>query len=545
MNQRHYLLKGTFILTATGLFTRAAGFLYKIFLSRTIGAAQIGLFQLTLPVAAFGMALSCGGIQTAVSRFTAEYYAEKDSRSALRILFGAILLSGGLSAACAAAMFFGAAWIARSFLLEPSCTALLQMVALSLPFSALHGCIGGFFIGRKNVSIPAAAQLIEQLLRIVSVLLIFLFLQKSGRAMDASAMALGQLAGELSAALFCAYQLFFGAGSPFSFAGRTAGKDPGTDNVGESGIPTRSPSGVSDGRRHSLRPGRADLRRTVSVSLPLGLNRMLICVLQGMEAALLPQMLQRFGCDGTQALAVYGTLTGMAMPLILFPTAITSSLGTLLLPAVSEARALRQDKKITGTVDASFRGSLLLGLFCLCAFLLFGDNVGALLFHSELAGIYTRKLALLCPFLYINTTLVSILHGLGATTLVTVWNTAAFGIRLAAIVCYVPQVGIDGYFAGTLLSQAFLTVCSLFLLRRDSDFSVGLSDALIKPGLVCIISGVGFFLLQRILPCLAGISWASLLLSLCAYTALFLLLAFFLLLKKPERLRLLQRPTAR
>ena len=541
MNQRHFLLKGTFILTFTGLLTRAAGFLYKIFLSRTIGAAQIGLFQLTLPVCAFCMALSCGGIQTAVSRFTAEYYAEKDDHSALGILFCALLLSGGLSSACAAAMFFGAPWIARSFLLEPSCAVLLQIVAFSIPFSAIHGCIIGFFIGRKNVSIPAAAQFIEQLLRIVSVLAIFLYIRKSGRTMDASAMALGQLAGELSAALFCAYQLVFGKNTPFICISDGTGKSPDKNNAKGSKSPAYSFFRTQNSSNRSIRPGRADLSRTVSVSLPLGLNRMLVCVLQGIEAALLPQMLRRFGCNSAQALTVYGTLTGMALPLIMFPTAVTSALGTLLLPAVSEAHALHQRKKITGTVDAGFQSSLLLGLFFLCAFLLFGGSIGELLFHNELAGEFTRKLALLCPFLYINTTLVNILHGLGATTLVTGWNVVGFGIRLASIILLVPRTGINGYLAGTLFSQTFLTVCTLYVLRQRSGFDTNLFDTLVKPGLVCILSSAAALLLQSIFPSPAKATWASVLVLSSAYTITFLLLAFFLLLEKPDRRKLVRR----
>ncbi len=480
MNQRHYLLKGTAILTFTGLLTRLAGFFYKIFLSRAIGAAQIGRFQLTLPVFAFGMAISCGGIQTAVSRFTAESYAKKDSRAALRILACALLLSGSLSVLCAAALFFGAHWIARSFLLEPSCAPLLQTVALSVPFSAIHSCIGGFFIGRKNVAVPSAAQFVEQFLRIAAVLFFFAFFRKSGRSADASVMALGQLAGELFAALFCAVCLFCGKSAPFSEL-----RKPFADPVHRSMHLNRAESSDKSQKTRRLsgccRPGRAELKRTVSVSMPLSLNRMLICVLQGIEAALLPQMLQRFGCGSAQALALYGTLTGMALPLVLFPTAITTALGTLLLPAVSEARALHQGKKISSTVDAGFQGSLLLGMFFLGAFLLFGSDIGTLLFHNRLAGVYTRKLALLCPFLYINTTLASVLHGLGATMPVTIWNVAASGIRLAAILFFVPKAGIDGYFAGTLCSQAFITVCSLTLLRQNGDLSAGLSGALLRP----------------------------------------------------------------
>ncbi len=512
MNQKHYLLKGTFILTLTGLLTRAAGFLYKIFLSRAIGASEIGLFQLTLPVSAFCMALSCGGIQTAVSRFTAEYYARKDHRAALRILACALLLSGGASLACTAAMFFGAPWIARSFLLEPACAPLLRMTALSIPFSVIHGCIGGYFIGRKNVSVTAGAQLTEQLLRIASVLFLFVLFQKSGKPMDASVMALGQIAGELFAAIFCIYHLFLGKNAPQK--GRK-------------------------GQNLKVRVRRDDIRRTLSVSMPLGLNRMLMCVLQGIEAALLPQMLQRSGCGSAQALAIYGTLTGMSLPLIMFPTAITAALGTLLLPAVSEAHTLHQDKRIAGTVDAGFQGSLLLGLYFLCAFLLFGGSVGDLLFHSQMAGIFTRKLALLCPFLYINTTLVNILHGLGATTLVTIWNVVGFGIRLVAIVLFVPISGIDGYFVGTLLSQAFLTSCSLLALHRRSSFRTDLMDAFVKPALVCMVSGTVSFLFKNALPYLGRTSWGALLCLAGIYTIAFLVTAFFSLPQKNMRRKIL------
>ncbi len=527
MNQRHYLLKGTFILTFTGLVTRAAGFFYKIFLSRTIGAAQIGLFQLTLPLCAFCMALSCGGVQTAVSRFTAESYAEKNGRAALRILACALLLSGGLSAICSAALFLGAPWIARSFLLQPACALLLQMTALSLPFAAIHGCIGGFFIGRKNVAVSAAAQLVEQLLRIAAVFFFFSLAGKSGRKMDASAMALGQIAGELAAALFCVLRLSCGKNAPIHDVGKSGLLHPRLQK------PT--------GRRHSPSPFCTDLARVLSVSTPLCLNRMLVCILQGIEAALLPQMLCRFGHDSSRSLAAYGTLSGMALPLIMFPTAVTAALGTLLLPAVSEARALRQDKKIAGATNASFQGSLLLGLFFLGAFLLFGGSIGELLFHSELAGIYTRKLALLCPFLYVNTTLVSILHGLGATTLVTVWNIAGFGVRLAAVLLLVPKIGIDGYFAGTLLSQALLTICTLFTLRQRGGFCFDLANAFAKPGLICILSGAGALLLKNALPYLGRTSWASLACLAFIFSVIFSVLAFLFLPDKNVRRRLLSR----
>ena len=51
-------IKGTLILTLTGLVSRLMGFFYRIFLSHTIGAQGVGIYQLTLPVHAIVLAAS-------------------------------------------------------------------------------------------------------------------------------------------------------------------------------------------------------------------------------------------------------------------------------------------------------------------------------------------------------------------------------------------------------------------------------------------------------------------------------------------------------
>lgn len=54
-------IKGTLILTLTGLVSRLMGFFYRIFLSHTIGAQGVGIYQLTLPVHAIVLAACCMG----------------------------------------------------------------------------------------------------------------------------------------------------------------------------------------------------------------------------------------------------------------------------------------------------------------------------------------------------------------------------------------------------------------------------------------------------------------------------------------------------
>ncbi|MCD7736525.1 MAG: oligosaccharide flippase family protein, partial [Lachnospiraceae bacterium] len=380
---KHYLIRGTLLLTLMGALTRTAGFFYKIFLSRTIGASEIGLYQIAMPVFSFCTALCGGGVQTTISRFVAEYRAKEENRSAKKILVAGLLLSVSLSFLCAVSLYLSAPLVAQRFLLEKNAAPLLKIMAFSLPFCMIHGCICGYFMGEKQVVPPALSQLVEQMLRITFVILVYVLLTRQGQQPDARIMAFGQLAGEAAAAIYCAICMY-------AFSGKKTMQT----------ILCRSR--IQSSQKSILHFA----RQLLPVSFPLGLNRMLMCVLQAIEAALLPQMLQRSGLASVEALSVYGPFTGMALPVIYFPTAVTSAFGMLLLPTVSEANALHRRKRLGDTVTASFMGSLLLGSFFLGAFLLAGEALGNMVFHSRLAGIYIRYLAFCCPLIYINTTMI-------------------------------------------------------------------------------------------------------------------------------------------
>ena len=68
MSKKQSIIKGTFILTTAGFLSRFMGFFYRIFLSRTFGAENVGLYQLIFPIFALSVSLSCAGIETAISR---------------------------------------------------------------------------------------------------------------------------------------------------------------------------------------------------------------------------------------------------------------------------------------------------------------------------------------------------------------------------------------------------------------------------------------------------------------------------------------------
>jgi len=484
MNQKHYLIKGTLLLTIMGLLTRIAGFFYKIFLSRTIGASEIGLYQVALPVLSFCSALCGGGVQTAISKLTAKYLAERRQQEARLALIAGLLLSLFLSFFLTLGLYFGARLIAGRLLLEESCEGLLKIMTFSLPFNMIHGCVCGYFIGAKHIVPPALSQFIEQLIRIFFVVLAYTLSLNSNRPADARLMAFGALAGEAASAIFCMISLYVLCIKKTHMDGRAPAPVLFSDQRLNSSVREKFFC-------HRLT---LSVRQLLSISLPLSMNRMLMCILQAIEAALLPQMLRLSGLTPVEALSVYGTLTGMALPLLLFPTAITSALGMLLLPAVSEAQALQKHNQLSHTANAAFLGGLLLGSFCLGGFLLFGNEIGSILFQSELAGVCIRRLALICPLIYISTTLTSILHGLGKTSSLLLWNLAGFALRLLGVLRLVPAYGINGYLCGMLLDQILLTGCILFFLHQKRLLTISIPHALTRFLLPAASAGGSAFL---------------------------------------------------
>ncbi|HJC24289.1 MAG TPA: polysaccharide biosynthesis protein [Candidatus Eisenbergiella merdavium] len=440
-------IAGTLVLTATGLVSRLVGFFYRIFLSRLFGEENIGIYQLISPVLSLVFSFSAAGIQNAVSKFAAGKELDADGRGSARVLFVGLLFSLPSSLFCTAAIFCGSDFIAARLLFEPRCAPLLRIAALSFPFSAVHSCINGYFYGLRRASVPASAQLAEQFVRVGSVYLISAAALQSGRELSVSVAAAGMVIGEMGSML-----LTIGAVRiHFSRAGRSGAVRIGNGRFTGEHF-TSSLSSLAG--------------QMLSFSAPLCLNRLCINILQAIEAACIPAKLQVYGYSVSESLSVYGVLTGMALPLIFFPGTLTNSVSVLLMPAISEADSANNHRMIGRTVRKCILYCLLLGISCSFLFLCAGELVGTLLFDSPLAGQLIVMMGFLCPFLYLNTTLTSILHGLGRTGYTFGLSMASLLLRLLFVFHAIPVYGMKGYLTGMLLGQLVTTLFSLIPLKR-------------------------------------------------------------------------------
>ena len=146
----HPICSGALLLTVTGLFCRLLGFYYKIFLSRTIGAKELGLYQLAMPLLAIGIAFASSGFHTAISRYVAKSISAKNGTERAYLNIG-IFLSLAFSALFCIPCLLFAPRIAASIFCEPSITTLLYPLILCIPLECFHGCKNQPFHPRVNV----------------------------------------------------------------------------------------------------------------------------------------------------------------------------------------------------------------------------------------------------------------------------------------------------------------------------------------------------------------------------------------------------------
>lgn len=458
--KKNPIIIGTAILTATGFISRIIGFFYRIFLSNTIGEEGMGIYQLIFPVSGICFAICAASIQTAISRFVAAEATNDCHDKQRSVLKAGLFLTMLLSFATTAIVYCFAKPIATYILLESRCEGLLRILALSVPFVSIHACFCGYYYGLKKANIPAFSQMAEQLVRVISVWIIWKICLEEGVNLTAAGAVAGSLISDIASVIYLLLAFFW------------------TEAVPKKANKQKNPSYFFP-----------MIKQIFLMAAPLTANRLVINILQSAEAVLIPSRLKIFGMSSEQALSVYGVLTGMAMPFIFFPSALSNSVSVMLLPAIAEAQSQGSNRQIQKATGTNIRFCLWLGILFTAVFLLFGSQMGNYIFDSKLAGYFITILAWLCPFMYLTTTMGSILIGLGKTGTTFSHNMISLAIRLFFVVVLIPKYGIIAYLWGILLSQLVLALLHLISIRMSVNFPFSAFNSILHPVILAFLSG--------------------------------------------------------
>ena len=452
MKKKNQFIKNAAILTATSLLLRAIGMYFRIYISSVIGAQGVGLYQMIISVYMLVSGFASSGIVVAVTRLTADELAAGSSSGARSILRKCLTVSLSMGIISAVCVEIFSDMIGRLWISDIRAVPSVRVMALSLPFMSVSCCLRGYFTARRRAGAPSAAQISEQGVRIALSLILIKRLAPLG--ISSSCMAV-MLADAISEGAGCLH-----ISLAYLLDRRRLSR---AENL------TSAPF-CRDG-----------YRKIRDIAAPLTASHYITALLRTVESILVPDCLTRFLLSRETALEQFGMLRGMAMPLILFPAVLLTAFSTLLVPEISEAKALGNERGVQSAVKRSVGLTFSMGIPAAAIFALCRSELAATVYGEPQVGRYLLVLAPLMPLMYVESVTAGLLRGLGEQMSVLRYNVSDSVIRIILIVLLVPRFGMRGFLVVMVASNLLTSLLSLARLLKITKVRFMWLPWLLKP----------------------------------------------------------------
>ena len=430
------LAVNTAISTLAAILTQALGLWFQSVMAKRVGAAGIGLMGLISSVGSLAATFAISGIRFATTRLVAEEMGLSREERIPGLLRRCLLYAIVCGSAAGAVLHLSADVVASRLLTDVRAATALRVLAVGMPFLSAGAVLGGYFTGTCRAGMALGGSVTEEAGRVGVTFWLLTRLDTTDPRFTCAAAAAGSAAGEVLS--FAVLLLLYA-------------------------LDKKRP-------RKKAPPVPGQLRRIVGVAVPLAFTAYARVALKTLQQLLTPIGLTRSGASAERALAGYGTVRGMAMPVITFPMVFFASVSELIVPELTEEQVRGNRGVIDRSAKALLSFTLILSAAAACFALLFSEKLGIVLFSSREAGRFIALLAPLMPIMYLDNVTDGMLRGLGEHMYTMGLNLADSLLSTAAMWLVLPRFALDGYI-GILYVSEILNFA--FSLRRLSGVTDG------------------------------------------------------------------------
>ncbi len=452
-------------MTLFQLATKLMGVFLRLFLSARIGSEGMGLYQLIMSVYTMFSTFATAGFTVSVSRLA----AEKSVRcygDARQLLKNSVAAATVLSAFFTVLMLVCSDFIAVTFLDDPRCGAPLRMLALSMPFMAISACLKGWFLSKSRVVVTASSSLFESAVKMAVVALCLnVFL---GGTNDIGRLNGGIVTG-VTVSEMCSFLWLTCA--HFLLCGKKDGE-------------------------HTTETKKDSRRQLIRVTFPIGLSVWVTSILHTAEQLLIPYVFQQFSNDRSKALSAFGMIRGMVVPILFFPYALLSSLVSVFTPTVSRLNAAGDREALKSKLESLISVCIIFSVAVGGLFFFLPRDLGEAFYKGQNTETAIRILALVTPFMYLETVSDGLLKAVGEETKTlkySVWNSV---LRLIFIALFVTRTGEYGYLWLLVVSNTFSFVLCYRRLTRAAGLKISGSCWLMPLCYAVLAGGISVWVLK-------------------------------------------------
>ena len=483
-NTRRYgsadFIKDGILLTFATLVLRSAGIFFSARLSIIAGTAVLGLYTQIMSVYSFAATAATAGVNLGALRITAENLGRGDIgslRSGMSEAVKYCLKIGFITCLLLAinAMFFG------TILLRDSRTvSSLQALALALPFISVANAFHGYFNGIKRIYKSIAVSVCEQTVRITLTLYALTHTASSDTETMCLTLIICNVASEVVSCLLLSVLYLF------------------------------------DSKRYPrMRENSAEMRkRFIGISVPLAVSALIRSGLTSAEHIHIPIGLRANGESSETAMSKYGIVSGMVMPILLYPMALLSSFASITVTNLSSRISACESKNcIAETVSKGISLTLRYAIGVSTIIHYFSDTLADTIYHSSEAGEYLRIMAPLIFLMYLDHISDGMLQGLDKQNYVMKVNIIDASLSVIFAIFLIPSFGIYGFIVSVYICELLNCICSFGMVIRVLPIRFSFTKNILLP-IFCSSAAV------YISSVLAGRGVLSIIISAIMYLAL-------------------------
>lgn len=426
-----FLLNGI-VLTITSLILRCIGMFFNSYISQKIGAEAVGLYGLVMSIYGFAITIALSGINLATTKIVSEEIALNNFGNINKIVKKCLLYSLFFSCIASLLLIIFAPYICQKWLYNKISSIPFYIISISLPFISMSSCLTGYFSAVRNTIKPASDQIFEQLLKVFFISIFLDYFMPCGLEYICISLILGNIISEIISFTYI-YFLYY---------------------LDKKKYP------VFTNSRNSFE------QRILQITIPVGLTSFIRSGLSTIKQILIPKGFEKSGNTSKQALANYGLISGMALPLILFPSTIIYSFSNLLIPEFTEFKAKSQYSLINKVTKKTLKYTLIFSLIIAFIIYYYAPELSNFIYKSTDVILYIKLLSAIIPLMYLDHVVDAILKGLDKQVAVLKINIIDLITSIILITIIIPKFGIMGYIFILYFSESLNFSFSYLTLRK-------------------------------------------------------------------------------
>lgn len=447
----------TVLLASTSLFIRTIGVSFTAYLFRKIGSVGIGIYQLIMSVYALAITLATSGIKFTATRLISEEMGKNRPFGVKKAVRTCLIYSLCFSLLTALLLFVFAEQIGRGWLNDSRTIPSLKLLSTALPFVAVSAVLNGYFTAARKSAKSAFIQISDQFIMIGVTVTLLTAVLPQGITYSCLALVIGSCISEFASCFF----LFL----CWLWDRRKLKQDS-----------------------HGSLPM---TKRMLTISLPIAFSAYARSGLSTIQNILIPKGLRRSGASKEGAFTAYGTVHGMVLPTILYPSALLIALAELLIPELTECQVNKNTKQIHYIVTRVLKMSLLFSVCIMGILFCFSGELGNSIYQSTEVSFYLKIFAPLVLVMYMDMVVDGMLKGLGEQFRSMKYNVIDSFCSVLMVYFLLPALGIRGYVITVMVSEVLNFSLSLNRLIQITEIRLHLFNTLLKP-ILCVI-GTGIF----------------------------------------------------